>query len=230
MLIRHLLQKLAFHVEFLDDERISVLNKETCELFALLRKRTVFFYELYERKIIVTADSCVVFTECRGDMNDTGTVAHGYIAVCTDFKGFFSALFYCSRRIREQGFVLLADELRSLISLEDLILIEKLRNEASCHVVHDLLLCAVEVLGNSDLYIFIRRADAEGNVGRKCPRCSCPCGKVSILFTDDLKTYEYGVFFYGLISLGNFVARKRSTAARAVRNDLVALIEHSLIP
>ena len=40
---------------------------------------TLAVYELYEGQLIVTSDTAVVFTESRCDMNDTGTIGHGYI-------------------------------------------------------------------------------------------------------------------------------------------------------
>ena len=60
-------------LKILKNRNIRILDKETCKR-SFLCHITLAVNELNKRKIIVSADSRVVLTECRSNVNDTCTV------------------------------------------------------------------------------------------------------------------------------------------------------------
>ena len=87
------IKEFSFFVKILKYKRISFLYKDSC-IWSLCCHITFTVYKLYKRKIIVTSDTAVVFTECRCDMNDTGTITHSYIVICCNEVSFLF-LFCC---------------------------------------------------------------------------------------------------------------------------------------
>ncbi len=97
--------------------RLAAHAGERC----LLGHHTLLIDELDEREAILTADTGIILTECRGNVNDSGTIVCRYVAVC-DHE--VCALMLLCSRFRCTGIewlVVDTDEVRTLIGLEDLV-------------------------------------------------------------------------------------------------------------
>ena len=87
----------------------------------LLGHHTLLIDELDEREAILAADTSIILTECRGNVNDSGTVVCRYVTV-SDYK--VCALMLLRSRFRCTGIerlVVDADKVGTLIGLEDLV-------------------------------------------------------------------------------------------------------------
>ena len=84
-------------------------------------------------------------------------------------------------------------------------------------------------VGGLDLHIRFLRIYAESHVAGKGPGSRGPCQDVCVLSLG-LKPNHRRALLYVLISLGHLMAGKGGTAARAVGNDLKALIKKALVP
>ena len=222
-------KKLALFVKVCEDHRVRFLYEYTC-VWCLFGHVTLSVYELYERKVILTSDTAVILTKCRCDMNDTGTITHGNVVV-TGYEMSFFVLFCCCLSCTcKKRLIFSALKVCSFIFLKDLIcrliilckLAENLVQKCFCHVVGIAVCCFY-------LTVDLIRVYTKCNVGRKCPRCCCPCKEVCI-FTNNLESYNCGALFYSFVSLGYFLCGKRGTASWTVRNDLEAFIQKLLVP
>ena len=92
MLKLRCIKKLSFFIQIDKDILIGILHELT-GVRCLCGKASLAINELYKRKVIVTADSRIVFTKSRRDVNDTGTVCHGYIGVTYNVMRFFVLFF-----------------------------------------------------------------------------------------------------------------------------------------
>ena len=86
-------EEFSFFVQIYQNLRIRIFYKNIC-IRCFFGQMTFSVYKLYERQVVIASDTAVVFTECRCDMNDTGTIAHGYISI-TGNKMSFLFLFFC---------------------------------------------------------------------------------------------------------------------------------------
>ncbi len=164
-------------------------------------------YELYKRKIIVTSDSAVIFTECRCDMNDTGTIAHGNVVV-TGYENelSFSVLLLPLLHMRKAAHILCIPDLflcsfsRTSYagSSSSLQACQELCPESFCHIICVSVCCFY-------FAVSLIRVYAECNVGRKCPGVVVHAKEICI-FSDNLESYNCGTFFYSFVSLGTSCA------------------------
>ena len=224
--LRRVEQK-SSRIQILDDfRRYTVLTFQifscntgvACPL-CFLCHHTVLIDQLQERKVIFSADLAVVLTECRSDMDDTGTICHRNVRVTHNIIRFFLQL------CRVKSLILFILQIFSFISLKDLV------RTLAKHGISQSLCQIVNVILFFHFYLYVRliRVYAERHIGRKGPRCRRPCQEVCIL-TDYLETCCCRTLLDILISLCHLMAGKRGAAARAVRNDLVALVQQLLIP
>ncbi len=87
----------------------------------------------------------------------------------------------------------------------------------------------VDLVAVLDLDIGFHGVYGEGDVGRKRPRCCRPRKNEGVLI-DQFELDDGRSFLDVFITLRNLMRGKRSTATRAIRNDLIALIEQTAIP
>ena len=126
--------------------------------------------ELYERSVVLAADSRVVFTESRRDMNDAGTVCHCYVIVAVYEESFLVLLrgpscgFFIKRLVRLILQILALHGLKDFISLvvgsRVILLFQRLKDlvqKSFRHVVS----AAVDSL---DLGVCVLRVHAESDV------------------------------------------------------------------
>ena len=222
-------KKFALFVKVCEDHRVRFLNKYT-GVWCFFGHVTLSVYELYKRKIIITANTAVILTKCRCDMNDTSTIAHGNVAVAGYEVSFFVLFCCCLSCTCKKRLVFFTLEVCSFVFLKNLIcrlvilckLAENFVQKRLCHVVC-VAVCSFY------LAVDLIRVYTKCNVGWKCPRCCCPCQEVCIL-TDNLETNDCGTLFNSFVSLGNFLCGKRSSTTRAVRNDLETFVKKAFVP
>ena len=223
------IEKFSFFIQILKYKRICFLDKNA-RIWSFCCHITFTVYKLYERKVIIASYTAVVFTECRCDMNDTGTIAHSYIIVCCNKMSFlflFCCRFSCAC---EEWLIFFVFQIFSDIFLKNFVcrclfgtkFAENFVKQSFCHIISIAVCCFY-------LAVNFCRVYAECNVGWQCPRCCGPCQEVCI-FSDNFKTNDCRTFFNCFISLGNFLCRKRSTTTRAVRNDLESFVKKFFIP
>ena len=83
-------QSLALQI--LQNHRVRLLHKHT-RIRGFFRHLTLAVYKLYKRKVIFSADICIILTKRRRNMNDTSTVRHRNIIVACDIMCIFPLLF-----------------------------------------------------------------------------------------------------------------------------------------
>ena len=211
-------------IEVFQHERICFFYKDTAKR-CIFRQVTFAVNQLYKRQSVFTSDFRIVFTKCRCDMNDTGTICQCYVSITNNIKCFF-VLFFCMNGCTAvQWFVLFIFQVCSFVILQYIVSIfaEHLVSQSLCNVIN------TAVFFHLNFYIILIRVYAKCKVGRQCPWCGCPCQNVSVLVFD-FETYNSRTFFYVLVTLCHFLGRKRSTAARAVRNDLESFVQQAFFP
>ncbi len=140
---------------------------------------------------------------------------------------------FCSLicRTGKQWLVFFAFQSCSFICLKNLVcrlflllpvLPRTVSSSALCHIINSSVCCFY-------LCIILLRIYAECKIRWKCPWCCCPCKNIRILIFD-LKSDDRRSLLDILISLCNFLCRKRCSTTRAVRNNLESLVKESFIP
>ena len=229
-------------VQILKDLRISA--DDSCRhlfrgrLAAHARKRSLRFHDaffidhLYERNIVDASDTGVILTERRRAVYDTGTVLHGYIVIRSDKECSLFLLLgnFCGALV--ERLVFLAFQFFTCIFFKDLIrgdpffLIaqaaqDRIQKRLS-HVIGITVACL-------DLAVGIVRVHAKERVRRKSPGRRGPCQEIRVLALS-LKADDRGTLLQSLVTLSNLLRGKRCAAARAVGNDLEALVQKLFVP
>ena len=216
-------------VQILQNFRICFLYKQSCKR-RRFRHVSFLVHKLYKGKVIFSSYICVVLTERRRDVNNTGTVCQCNICVTGHIKCFLILLCSRIRRALIKGLIFLALKISSLVCLKDLICRFSFFTQFSKHGVEKRA-CHIISISVCRLYfrvIFIR-IYTESQVGRQGPRCGGPCQNIGI-FVFHLESYNCGTLFYILVALGHFLCGQRRTAAGAVRNNLKSFVEQAFIP
>ena len=165
--------------------------------WSLRRHSSLLIHELDERKVIISADSGVILTESRRDVNDTCTVCHRYILVDRYEVGLLVLAFSSLSGTFVEWFVLHVLEILADISLKNLLaLAEDLLDQSFCHNIGKFSV--------NDFDIVLMRVHAECAVGRQCPRCGRPCEEIEISVLS-LETNDSGALFQRLVALGYLV-------------------------
>src|SRR5690606_8978579 len=109
MFIFHGLEQQAAGFEIIYDERIGCFYEHALPWLHRFDEFSLFVDKLYERQIILPAYLCVVFSECRRGMDDTGTVVKRYEIVMHHIICLF-----VRRHEIEQRLILHSEKLRTL--------------------------------------------------------------------------------------------------------------------
>ena len=223
MLKLRCIEELSFLIQIDKDILIGILHELT-GIRCLCGKASLAINKLYKRKVIVTANSRIIFTKSRCDMNDTGTICHGYIVITGNEKAFLMLLFGTFSCAGIKRFVFTAFQILTLISLKNFISRLIICCQSAKYSIEQCL-CHIISITVCSLYLHISfiRVHTECHVGRKCPGCSRPRKEISI-FAYCLEADDRGAFLNGLIPLGNLCGRKRGSTTRTVRHDLKALV------
>ena len=223
------IKKLALFVQVNKYKGIGFLYKYSC-VWSFFCHISLSVYKLYKRKVVIAANTVIILTKCRSDMNDTGTVAHSNIAVTYYKMRFFLLFCSCLFCAFPERFILFIFQIFTLVSFQNLVcffiifcqLAENLVHKSLSQIIGITVCCFYLTVGFIRVY-------AKRQVGRQCPRCCCPCKEIGIL-AYHLKAYDSGTLFYSFVALGNLLCRKRSSTARAVRNNLKSFIKKIFIP
>ena len=81
-------KQLSSGIQIFQHFRICFFHKQTGKR-CLLCQFTFAIYKLYKRKIVVSSYIGIIFTKGRCNMNNTGTICHGYIGIACYEKSFF---------------------------------------------------------------------------------------------------------------------------------------------
>src|SRR5699024_8341349 len=217
-------------VQILKNHRVCFFTEDTRKR-CLLRQFSLSVYKLYKRHIIAASHLGIVFTECRCNVNDSGSVCQCNIGVAQHVKCFLILLFCCLCSSFIEWNVFFAFQLFSCIALYNFIGLfafflcksaEHLIKKCLCHIIYTSVSCIYFHIGLVRIY-------TESHVGRQCPRRCCPCKNISV-FIFYLEAHDCGTLFYVLVSLRYFLRGKRCSAARAVRNDLKSFVKKSFLP
>ena len=122
-----------------------------------------------------------------------------------------------------EGLIFLELQVLALVSLQHLIV---LTQHGICQGLSDIVGVAVACLY---FYIVFLGVHTQGQVAGKGPRRGGPCQDIGV-FSLGLKAGNGGTLLYILITLGDLMGGQRGTAARAVGNDLKALVKKALVP
>ena len=190
----------------------------------------VVIHHLDKRCVVFAAHAGIVFTKCRCNMNDTGTIGHRDIVIAVYEECLLMLAVRAVLCALIQGLVFPVLQITSLIGLKNLIG----RLSFFCKTSQNLIcqrLCKIIGITVSGLYLNIGvfRIHAERDVGGKRPGSCRPRKEISILGSR-LKAHNCRAVLQGFIALRHLMRGKRCSAARAVRNYLEALIQKILVP
>ena len=175
--------------------------------------------ELDERQVVFRADALIVHTECRRVVNDARAVRGGDVIVRDDVMRALLAAGLCGAF--KQRFIIAAHELAAR---------EFAHNCDALFAQHggDEILCEDEGFA-----VLLRAAvgdvcvHAEADVGGQRPGRGRP-GEVGSVLILAAEAHGGGSFLHVLVALRDFVRSERGAAARAVGDDLVALVKQTL--
>ncbi len=189
----------------------------------------LLIHKLNEREVVFTTDAGIVLTEGRGDMNDTGTVLCGNIAVRNHEVRTLMLLLCRFLRTVVQWLIVHADEIGALAGFEHLIGWSAVLRKRSEHLVEQAAGHHIGIaIGCLHLRIVEVRVHTETGVRWKGPWRGRPCEEVEILILR-LEADNGGALGQLLIALGYLMARKRGAAARAIWDDLKSLVQELLL-
>ena len=225
----HLLLRVDLVVlsKILDDIYVETVFHDESSCPRCLSVAASLIDRLEHRQIVLAAAVVVVFTECRGRMNDSGTIFSADIIHTSDYKGVLSVLDLAER------LDLLIGPVLHVTSFD---LIDHFVFLAGEHLICESLSYPKEIpfvfAGLHEAHHVIDvRAYCQRNVGRECPWSCGPCEEVLVVMIDT-GTSELAcecIDLYILIALSYLVRSKTCSAARAVRQDLVSLVNKALI-
>ena len=204
-------------LQVLKDLRVRILDEQAGK--RCVRSHAALLIDALDKgHAVLRADAVVVFTEGSRDVDDAGTVLDGDIGIAHHVP----ALLLRGRDHRVQRLVLPVLQVGTLHALQDLVIASQIR-------LHQRFRHVVGIIALLHLHIVQVRVHAEADVGRKGPGCGGPCEEVSVLSLH-LEADRRGALLDVLIALCHLVGGKRGPAARAVGDDLEALVQEPLVP
>ena len=219
-------EELALGVEVFQHLGVGVLHEKAC-IRRFCGHEALGVHELHERQVVVPADTRVVLTEGRRDVDDAGTVAHGNIGIAGDEMRLLALLGSGLTGAREQRLIGDALEVLAGVGLQHLIggVAEGAEDGVEEGVGHDVDAAVCRL----DLVINCLGMDAERDVRGERPGGRRPREEILILAVADLKADDRGAFLDELIALRDLVRGQRRAAVRAIGHDLEALVEEALV-
>ena len=164
---------------------------------SFIQHLTFFVYHLNERKVIVSSYVCIVFTEGRCNMYDTGTICHSNVLI-TGYKEALLVLLVCTNLCtiikRLELFVF---QIFTGISFQYFIgfFIRAFFYQGRKNAVSQ---CLCQIIGIAVfcfyLYVCLMRVYTKCHVGRQGPRCCGPCQEVCI-FAQNLEANNSRTLF-----------------------------------
>ena len=165
-------------------------------------------------------------------MNHTGTVRQGNIVVTGYIKCFFMLFFTGFHRTVKQRHIFLVFQVLAHISFQHFIgrRLRVFLVQIAQHGIQKRLRHIIGIaISGFYLGIGFPGVHAQRHVGRQCPGCGGPCQDIGILILY-LKTCDCRTFLHILVALSHLMRGQRGATARAVGNDLKALVKKALVP
>ena len=216
------LEELASSLQIIQNQWICILNKGAWPI-SILSHITLGINKLYERHIVCTANSSIVLTKGWGSMNNTSTITGGYIAIAHYIESLLLDFALC---IWIKRLILTIFQSLALEALQNRMLPFFIgKNRLHQGLGHNKVLTFIGYLYIINLWIYY-----QAQVGRQSPRGSGPSQEVGIILILSLEFYHSGTFLNILIALSYLMGGQRSTTARAIRYNLVALVQQALLP
>ena len=215
------LEELAALFEIVKNQRIRILHEDARPI-RLLGHLALFVDELDERHIILAADAVIVLAECRRRVDDARAVLRGDVVVADHEECLVAHILRCKgiERLVFAVFELAALHLGELLTLAP---------RAVEYAVHERLGEVVDLAVDAQFDVGYIRVHAKAEVRRKRPRGRRPCEEVGILVRR-LERHDGRALGDILVALCHLMRGERRAAARAVRDNLMPLIEQSLLP
>ena len=214
-------------LELFGDGRVGVLDEAPGPRRHLGDEAPLGVDRVDDRQVVLEPDPHVLLAEGRGDVDDPGAVGRGDVVAADDVVRPPVDGQEDVRRL-----VLEAEQLGAAqLALDDGLLAEHLLDEVAGE---DEALAAALDEGVVDVRVHRRGDVADERPGRGRPDgerdgraggAGQPLGRRR----RQPKAHEDGVLDDVLVALGDLVARERRAAARAVRDDLEALVEQPLV-
>ena len=168
------------------------------------------------RQIVLFTHAIVVLAECGRNVNDAGAVFKSYVAVVDDIVAFFTFKVGTVKR-----FVFHALVLAALFAFQNGVVFKISGSKRfGKHIFFAFPLYR---------YIVVIGTHTKRDVAGKRPRRSSPGENILVAALDFEFCYRR-FFFDVLIALSNLMRRKRRSAARAVRDYFIALVQQSFFP
>ena len=208
------------------------------ELACLRLHPSLVIHHLDERRVIFAADSRIVLTKGRRDMDDTCAVRHGDIVVTVDEESLLVLCIHGVLRALVKRLILLVLEVFSLeglkhnigLAFRHLAVRHVLFSGRTEHLVRQRLGDVVcEAIRGLYPDVRILRIDAERDIRRERPWRGRPCEEIGVLVLC-LEADDGRAVLDRLVSLCHLMARERRPAARAVRHYLESLVQQPLVP
>ena len=219
------LEQQSLLLEVCEDQRVSLLDEEARPI-RLGRELALAVDEIDKSDAVLLADAVIVFAICRSHVDNARAVFRRDVVIAGHDECLLAALVLdLLDSVRIERLILTVLEILALIALEDLALafdtLEDLVDEC---LSEDVLLIA-------DLYLDVvdRGVHAERHVRRQRPRRRRP-GEERVVAVLGLELDHSRALRDILVALCHLVRGERCAAARAIRDNLVALVEQALLP
>ena len=202
-------------------QRVGLLDEHARPL-RFRRHAALRINKVDERHVVFVADAVVVLAERRGNVDDARAVGHGDVVVADDEPRLLVQL---ADGEVEQRHILHAFERRAGHFRQHLKLLlrEHRLHQRLRHDVHATVLRLKAAVG-------VGRVHAQRHVRRQRPRGGRPRKQVGVFLALDREAHIGGRFLDRLVALRDLVGGQRRAAARAVRDNLVSLIQQPLLP
>ena len=202
--------------QVIQNQRIGVFDKHAGPR-GFLCHLALAIHQLNERQAVGTAHAGVVLTERGRDMNHAGTVRQCDVTVAGDEPALLLRLHEGEQRLIFLVFQIGADKVFQNFG----VLAENGAHKLRRHIVNGIVFF--------NLYISFVGVHTKAHVRGQRPRGGRPRQNVGV-FSLYLELDNRGALLDVLIPLRHLVARQRRSAARAVGNDLEALVEKLFFP
>ena len=221
VLVGHLFEQQALFLEHGDDALVRLFDELPGKVGDGGLEAAALVHQIDHGQAVLLPHAVVVFAEGGGDVDDARAVGEGDVAVADDVVRLFAV---AALGIGEEGLVLGVFVFLALFDGEEGVapFFKQRRKQRLRQYIA--LPCPF------DLGVVFFRVHAQGDVGRQRPGRGRPGEEPGMVLPLAAEADEHGGLFDVFIPLRHLVRGERRAAARAVRDDLVPLVQESLFP
>ncbi len=222
-------KQLVLRVQIPDDIRVRILHELPC-IGRLLSHVSPAVHKLHQGQAVLSAHVGIIFTEGRGNMDDSSTVRHGDIGVAGHVMGLLALSGSLLPGAGKQRLILPIFQILSPISLQHLVGGLSLFRQTAQNLLQQILRHIIDISVRClHLHVGLLRVHAQRHVGGQRPGRGGP-GKEIGLLPHALKSCHRGALLHRLVALRHLMAGKRGSAAGTIGHDLEALVQKPLGP